>query len=208
MDWEQVWTNVAAQLNGYRDVGLEALLTEDVLRFSTLQQLAGSGLDTRQLEVEWRRPGVSDAVDLVVSGPPRTAVEFKFPREPRATNAAWTQHLGETLKDFYRLASMPADFEDRICVQLLSRRVRRYFDSVTARHGVAMATRAGEATALEPGAVKGLPATALRSLSRWLPELPSVHAVCRHVEAVGDDLVLICHQVQPLDVEPPGSPAP
>lgn len=197
MDWKRVWAKVAAQLNGYRDVGLEALLTEDVLRFSTLQQLAGSGVDTRHLEVEWRRPGVSDAVDLVVTGPARrAAVEFKFPREPRETNAAWTQHLGETLKDFYRLASMPAEFEDRICVQLLSRRVRRYFDSVTDRHGVAMASLAGERTLLDPQHVHGLPATALRSLSRWMPELPPVRAVCRQVEPVGDDLLLVCHDVE------------
>jgi hypothetical protein len=48
-----------------------------------------------------------DAVDLVVSEPELAAIEFKYPREPRETNAAWTQHLGEALKDFYRLARMP-----------------------------------------------------------------------------------------------------
>lgn len=134
--WEVVWFGVAAQLDSYRTVGLEALLTEDVLRFSPLQRLAGAGVATSRLEVEWRRAGVPDAVDLVVTSAPMSAVEFKFPREPRATNAAWTQHLGETLKDFYRLANMPADFDDRWCVQLLSRRVRRYFDGVADRHGV------------------------------------------------------------------------
>ena len=47
------------------------------------------------IESEWRHPGVPDAVDPVVTRDPRAALEFKYPREPRETNAAWTQHLGE-----------------------------------------------------------------------------------------------------------------
>jgi hypothetical protein len=84
----------AAHVDHHRDAGLEALLTEDVLRFATIQEPAAVGAAPARLESEWRRPGVPDAVDLVVTGPMAAAIEFKCPREPREANAAWTQHLG------------------------------------------------------------------------------------------------------------------
>lgn len=46
------------------------------------------------------------------------------PREPSEQNAAWTETLGEVLKDLYRLARIPAG--DRIFVYLESERLRRY----------------------------------------------------------------------------------
>jgi hypothetical protein len=109
-------------LDAYRNAGLETLPTEDVARFATIQQLAAVGVPATRMEPEWRRTGVTDAVDLVVTGPRPAAIEFKFPRELKEANAAWTQHLGEAVKDFYRLAFMPTAFLDRWCVQVLSSR--------------------------------------------------------------------------------------
>ena len=130
VDWRALWSTTATHLDRHREVGLQGLLTEVVLRFAVVQELVSVGVSPAHIATEWRRPGVPDAVDLVVSQPTWTAVEFKFPREPREANAAWTQHLGEVLKDFYRLAMMPPEFVDRWCVQLLSNRMRRYLDGV------------------------------------------------------------------------------
>lgn len=197
--WADIWIAVAAQLDRYRDAGLEQLLTEDVVRFATIEQLASAGVSPSRLEVEWRRRGVPDAVDLVVSDPHLAAVEFKFPREPRETNAAWTQHLGEALKDFYRLAHMPAEFEHRWCVQLLSTRMRRYLDGVADRHGVRLGLTAGSQTDLNPARIRALPATAHKGLARWLDDLPPIHAKCVAVHPIGSDLRLTVHSVQPAE---------
>lgn len=193
--WDEIWRATASQLNEYRDAGLENLLTEDVVRFSTVQQLAAAGTPPSQIEAEWRRVGVPDAVDLVVLDSSPAAVEFKYPREPRIMNAAWTQHLGEVLKDFYRLAHMPTDFHQRWAAQLLSRRMRLYLDGVAERHEVRLGLSPGESTLLDPVRVGALPATAHRSLTRWLPVLPVVEARCVSAHPVGDDLLLVVHAV-------------
>lgn len=197
-DWLRVWSLTAALLDSYRVAGLESLLTEDVVRFATIQQLASLGVRAFRIEPEWRRAGVTDAVDLVVTGAVPAAVEFKFPREPKETNAAWTQHLGQALKDFYRLAFMPAEFADRWCVQLLSRRMRRYLDSTAERYGVRLGATVGAATVLEPALVERLPGTARRELVRWDERLATVRAVCVAALPVGDDLLLVAHSVQPV----------
>jgi hypothetical protein len=202
IDWESIWSATAAQLDRHRGAGLEALLTEDVIRFATIQELALAGVSPSRLKAEWRRPGVPDAVDLVVTGPQAAAIEFKYPREPRETNAAWTQHLGEALKDFYRLAHMPADFTDRWCVQLLSARMRRYLDGVADRHGVRLGLDVGQTTDLESSAVRGLPSTAHKGLSRWLDDLPTVTARCVAAHRIGDGLRLVVHQVAPAETRP------
>src|SRR3954447_26190871 len=162
--WDTVWTATAVQLDQHRVAGLQSLLTEDVLRFAVVQELVGVGVPPRNIVAEWRRSGVSDAVDLVVAGPDLAAIEFKFPREPRETNAAWTQHLGEALKDFYRLATMPPEFSERLCVQLLSTRMCRYLDGVADRHHVRLGVTPGALTALDPTVVARLPGTALKAL--------------------------------------------
>jgi len=197
--WADIWVAVAAQLDHYRDAGLEQLLTEDVVRFATIEQLAAAGVAPSRLEVEWRRHSVPDAVDLVVSDLEPAAVEFKFPREPREKNAAWTQHLGEALKDFYRLAHMPPEFVHRWCVQLLSTRMRRYLDGVTDRHGVRFGLTTGSVTVLDPGRVRALSATTQKGLARWLDELPPIHARCVAVHPIGSNLRLTAHTVQPVE---------
>jgi hypothetical protein len=168
------------------------------VRFATIQELVTAGVAPADIMTEWRRSGVPDAVDLVVTKPTLAAVEFKFPREPRETNAAWTQHLGEVLKDFYRLAAMPAEVGDRWCVLLLSNRMRRYLDGVSNRHNVHVGSAAGELTRIDPDQVRGLPTTAVRILSRWMDRLPVLEARCAAVHRVGNDLRLVIHAVQPF----------
>lgn len=195
--WLQVWSETAALLGTYRDAGLESLLTEDVVRFATIQRLVALGVPVSQIEPEWRRPGVSDAVDLVVTGVCPAAVEFKFPREPKETNAAWTQHLGQALKDFYRLAFMPPEFRGRWCVQLLSRRMRRYLDSTADRFSLRLGVARAAETVLEPTVVAGLPPTARRELARWEERHAMVRASCVAAHPIGEDLLLVVHSVAP-----------
>ena len=186
---------VADDLSESWTTGLGRFVTEDVLRFATIKGLVSQGVPATHLESEWRRSGVTDAVDLVVTQNPRAAIEFKYPREPRETNAAWTQHLGELLKDFYRMAYMPFDFEERWCVQLVSRRVQRYLDGVGERHGVQIAAHAGHQTVLDATAVRGLPATATGRLTRWLDARETVLARCVGAYDVGE-LLLMVHDVE------------
>lgn len=170
-------------------------MTEDVLRFATIKALTGQGVPPGILEVEWRSPGLRDAVDLVITRDPRVAIEFKYPREPRETNAPWTQHLGEILKDFYRLAYMPTNFDQRWCVQLLSPRVQRYLAGVDEKYGVHIAQHPGEITTLRPNAVQALPATATRMLTRWRDDARPIQARCVHSLKIGPELSLLVHHV-------------
>lgn len=195
VDWNELWSATASHLGRHSTAGLSALLTEDVLRFAVVQEMVAAGVSPAIIEAEWRRPGIRDSVDLVVTGREWTAIEFKYPREPRETNAPWTQHLGEALKDFYRVATMPPEFRQRWCVQLWSRRVGRYFEGVADRNVVQLATRVGQHTILDAAIVRGLPATATRALSHWMPELPQVTAVCTVATRVSDDLTLLAHLV-------------
>ncbi|WP_205014194.1 hypothetical protein, partial [Nocardioides albidus] len=195
IDWAALWSATASHLDKHRVAGLQDLLTEDVLRFAVVQELVTSGINPAHIVTEWRRPGVPDAVDLVLTAPNLSAIEFKFPREPRETNAAWTQHLGELLKDYYRLATMPAEFTERWCVQLLSTRMQRYLSGVADRHRVTLGLRPGARTLLDPTAVAGLPGTAQKALARWKQALPSVSSTCTATQRVGPDLILVVHSV-------------
>lgn len=145
---------------------------------------------------EWSRGGIPDAVDLMVTQSTLAAIEFKFPREPCETNAAWTQHLGEVLKDFCRLAALSAEVGDLWRVRLLSRRIRRYLDGVNDRYNLRIGSVAGELTRIDPTQVAGLPTTALRMLRRWMDMLPVLEARCAAVRRVGVDLCLVVHTVQ------------
>jgi len=200
--WEKVWESTATRLDGHRVAGLQALLTEDVLRFAVVQELVEVGVAPKNIEAEWRRPMVPDAVDLVVLHPTRSAIEFKFPREPRETNAAWTQHLGEVIKDLYRLAHMPTDFANRWCVQLLSNRMLRYLDGVSDRRGVRIGLRPGDVTILEPDLSLHLPPTAAKAIARWQNDGLWVRAQCRVVHDIGNELRLVAHTVEPASAGP------
>lgn len=203
VDWPLIWQQSARRLRRHAEQGLSDLLTEDVLRFEAVQELVATGSSPGSIVSEWRRPPVRDAVDLVVTAPDLVAIEFKYPREPRETNAAWTQHLGESLKDFYRLACMPADVAQRWCVQLWSRRAQSYFDGVSNRSGLALGTAPGLRTYLDAAIVRSLPATATGQLQRWLPDLPPVSALCVCAERVSPDLLLLAHKVEPVGTTQP-----
>lgn len=199
VNWDAVWTSVARELSEGWTRGLDRFITEDVLRFATVKAIGDQGVSPAHIQTEWRRHGVRDAVDLALLNEPRSAVEFKYPREPRETNAAWTQHAGETIKDFYRLAYLPSDFADRWAVQLVTPRFDRYITNFQEKYGIRLAMHPGHITALEPVAVRSLPATAARLLERWIDEPHTVRATCVAEYAVAD-LRLLVHQVEAVGI--------
>jgi hypothetical protein len=201
--WEPVWERVAAELDEHCVAGLERLLTEDVVRFTTVRALLTAGVAAPDIRVEWRPPELrGGAVDLVVGSPVASAVEFKYPREPNETNAAWTMHLGEVIKDFYRLAALPAHVGDRLCVQVVSTRLRRYLDNSADRHRLTIGAHGGEMTAFTPDAIHGLPETARRVLGGWADVTWSVRATCTTVLPIGPNLRLLVHRVDMRDAVP------
>jgi hypothetical protein len=201
--WEQVWEHVAAELDEHCVAGLERLLTEDVVRFATVRALLAAGVSASEIRAEWRPPELhGGAVDLVVGDPVTAAVEFKYPREPSETNAAWTMHLGEVIKDFYRLAALPPDVDDRLCVQVVSTRLRRYLDNSADRHRLTIGAHGGETTAFTPEAIRGLPETARRVLGTWADVTWPVRATCTTVLPIGPNLRLFVHRVDMREAAP------
>lgn len=200
LDWRAVWSRTADDLGESWSNGLGRLITEDVLRFSTIKALVSQGVPARDIEAEWRREGVKDAVDLVLLGEHAVAIEFKYPREPRETNAAWTMHLGELLKDVYRLAYMPPVFRQRLSVQLITPRMQRYLAGVVDRHSIEIGLSLGQRTVLS-AATSGLPPTATRLLGRWVNDGAPVVARCVF-ELPVHELTLLVHEVDPNGATP------
>lgn len=199
VSWHDVWERVADDLGGWGARGMGHLLTEDVLRFATIRHLIDLGAPAGSLQIEWRRPGSRDAVDLALGAPERGAVEFKFPREPRPENAAWTTHLGELLKDYYRLASMPEEFEERWIVQLLPQGFRDYLRRFEGRHEQLRLPEAeGAETVLDPVLLTSLPLSVSVLMDRWADQDLTVRARCVESRPVGDELLLLVHAVEPI----------
>lgn len=195
--WSQVRSTVAGELRSHRGAGLDRLLTEDVVRFSTVRALVAAGVQPSRLVPEWRaRANGRTAVDLVVDDPPTVAIEFKYPREPVETNAAWTPHLGEMLKDLYRLAALPSPARKRWAVQVVSARLRRYLDRRADEYGVQVVADPGRRIEVSAEQVIALPATARTSVEPLIAAVPTLRALCVERHDLGADLTL-----NVLDVE-------
>jgi hypothetical protein len=201
MDWDAVWWAVRDELDEHRVAGLERLLTEDVLRFATVKALVAGGVSPEHLRAEWR-PARGQSIDLAVGDPVKTAIEFKYPREPTEVNAAWTQHLGELMKDYFRLAALPETVETRWCVQLRSARLRRYLDGVAENHGVRLVVPAGDTATLSAQSIAGVPATARNLIGAWASLPGIVRARCVNVLDVGAGLQLVTHEVAAAETSP------
>lgn len=206
LNWPAVFTAVADELRRYHDAGLHRLLTEDVVRFATVRALVDAGVPAADLRVEWAAPVLKGGhVDLVVGDPTTTAVEFKFPREPVEKNAAWTQALGEVMKDYYRVAVLPAAVDTRLTVLVSTARLRRYLSGVADRHGVDVL---GAQVRLVPERVLALPPTALRILGDWARTV-TVTAHALPVAKVDDDVWLQPYRVAPgVHLTPPAPAGP
>jgi hypothetical protein len=191
-EWKGIWSKVAEELGRYRADGLSHLVTEDVLRFATIQALARSNVDPASLRIEYPHPVIRGGkIDLAIGFPPGDVIEFKYPREPNEKNAAWTMVLGEVLKDFYRLAVIKGQVRRQV-VLVATARLRRFLESSAQRHRLILSP---ERVELVPEVIAALPATAIRILS---------DLQAHHVKAAGttyiidDNLRLISYLVSPI----------
>lgn len=172
--WSDVWDDLAATLHDYRQQRLGHLLTEDVARFATIRALVARGVDPARLRVEWAHPALRGGkLDLAVDAGPDGAhaiIELKYPREPVATNAAWTMTYGEILKDFYRVAAIPG-VEARWCVLVCTDRLAQYLRGAGLNYAVDVFA---DEFQLDADAAHGLPKTSRDVLGGWTDATASV----------------------------------
>lgn len=194
-----IWQAVASELRVHRSRGLGALLTEDTVRFAAIRAIVEAGGAAADLRVEAAHPSVKGArIDLTAGGnPPTVVIEFKYPREPREKNAAWTMVRGEVLKDFYRLAAYPGDV-DRLFVYAESSRLRRYMTRATTKDGLDIHS---PTVTILPSQAARLPSTALQIIGT---ELSASHVTAHRLAEVGvdDDLKLLVFRVDGLERPP------
>src|SRR5665647_590061 len=196
MEWPDIWMAVAERLAEHRAQGRAHLLTEDTLRFTTALVLQEHGVPPDRLGVEVPSTAIPGGkLDLVIDPPAGTVIEFKFPRDSRSGISPDTMTIGELLRDFIRVASVPAD--DRWVVQMLNDRLGRYVDAACGRYGLGWAGKQGADLRLDADRLAALPTTATRAIG---PEVRAVTGRCVVATAVGEGLSLYAYQVGPAAV--------
>ena len=183
--WVEIWHGPASAIDIHAKAGRAHPLTEDVLRFALIAGLEAHGVAPAALRVEVIEPLVDGKLDLAIGEPIEAAFELKFPRGSRTGISPDTMTLGELVKDFYRLARLPAPH--RFAVQLINHRLRRYLER---RTDIAWTFVEGGRLVLPAGLASALPLTARRSLPTWAAEL-SVHACCRTALPRGDHTLAV-----------------
>lgn len=189
--WPAVWHDVARQLRVHRQAGRGHLLTEDTVRLAAVFALESVGVAPKDIRVEVFDPALRGGkVDLVVQSPDeRTVIELKYPRGSQSGISPDTMTLGELLRDFLRVALVPAN--DRWVVIVLEPELRRYL--VRRGPGLWVDAPDGELL-LERTTLESLPKTARDAIGplAWL--LP-VRATCVVATSVDVDLALFAYQV-------------
>ncbi len=170
--WDQLWHALAGAIAVHASAGRSHVLTEDTLRFALILGLEERGVSLADLRVEVIEPLVDGKLDLVVGDPIQAAFELKFPRDSRTGISPDTMTYGELLKDFYRLARLPAP--NRWAVQLINDRLRRFLER---RTDTAWTFVPGQTVHLPVGLPASLPPTARRCLPAWAATM-SVDATC------------------------------
>lgn len=195
VDWTQVWGSVAADLRDHLAAGRGHLLTEDVVRMSTVVAMQDRGVDAARLAVEVPAGELGGGkLDLVVDGVTGTVIELKFPRGSRTGISPDTMTLGELIRDFLRVAVVPA--RQRWVVQVINERLQRYLTNLAIRHEVRWPAAAGETLILERAVLAGLPRTSLNAIGST-PWLLPVTAQCVLVEPAGTGLQLFAYRIEP-----------
>jgi hypothetical protein len=193
IDWAAVWPDVAGRIAVHRGAGRGHLLTEDTVRLETVLSLSDHGVSSDRLAAEVLVPVLAGGkLDLVVDPPDGTVIELKYPRDSRTGFSPDTMTFGELLRDFLRVAAVPA--QDRWVVQVVNRRLVRYLDGVCHRHGLHWPVRPGDVLELRPDVVATLPGTAVRAIGA-ATAAGTVTARCALTRQVDDELTLYAHQV-------------
>lgn len=193
--WSDVWLTVAERLAEHRAQGRADLMTEDTLRFTTALVLEEHGVSPGRLKVEVSSAALGGGkLDLVVDPPQGTVIELKFPRDSSSGISPDTMTLGELLRDFIRVASVPAD--ERWVVQLLNDRLGRYIGAACGRYGLSWASTRGAELRLRADRLAALPATATRAIG----PIRAVTGRCVVATAVDEGLSLYAYLVEPSSV--------
>lgn len=178
VDWDAVWRAVAAEMGQHSARGRGHLVTEDTLRFTTIQELQLQGISPDRLRIEYRVSEPPASLDLVIDDPPSVVIEFKFPRD--ATGMADTMTVGELLNDFIRLSQLTC--EEAWAAHLVGPRLARH---LRRRSDVRWAQAPGETLTVTDDTVAALPQTARRMLFAWRAR-GSVMATCDEAQPAGD----------------------
>ncbi|MBN1096447.1 hypothetical protein JKP76_10660 [Blastococcus sp. TML/C7B] len=196
IDWPGIWAAVAARVAAHRAAGRGHLLTEDTVRLETVLVLEQFGVAPGRLAAEVLAPELAGGkLDLVVDPPGGVAVELKYPRDSRTGFSPDTMTFGELLRDFLRVAAVPAD--DRWVVQLLNDRLARYVINACLRHGLAWPEAVGGTMTLPASALAGLPVTAVRAIGAAAVS-GTVSATCAVIEPAGEGLLLYAFRIDQL----------
>jgi hypothetical protein len=164
LDYADVWQAVAGRMDGLFRSGFGHLSTEDLLRWQTVEELTERGVVPAELSFEVDIVDHQGRLDLVVGRDDGTAVEFKFPRDRRASAAAAdTMTLGELLRDVYRLASI-SGYGQRWAVMLLNYRLCQH---LARRTDCRWTFESGSWIEFGPEGFALLPRTASGSLDAW-----------------------------------------
>ena len=191
-DWTAVWHDVADTMREHRVAGRRHLLTEDSLRMATVLALERSGVSTNDLAIEVADPLlIGGKLDLVI-GPAeaRTVIEIKYPRGSRTGVSPDTMTHGELLRDFLRVALVPA--WDRWVVIALGQDLRRY---LTRRGPALWSDAVGKPFVLERAALELLPKTALDGIGPLAYRLP-VRAMCAASIPIDVDLGFFAFRIE------------
>lgn len=190
--WEEVWTDVAARLATQRNLGRTHLLTEDVLRFQTVEALHAVDVAANELAIEVPDPDLGRGkLDLVHdSARGRAVVELKYPRGARSGPSPDPMTMGEVLRDFLRVASVRA--AERWVVLVLEAKFQAY---LTRRPGLTWPTHVNEELLLERDLLSAMSSTTRSAIGTRAWRLP-VRATCAVAAPVGERLALHAFSVQ------------
>lgn len=154
------------------------------------------GVSAGRLAAEYQAPALAGGkLDLILDPPGGVIIELKYPRDSRTGFSPDTMTLGELVRDFLRVAVVPA--QQRWVVQVLNPRLRRYLTRLAQRHQLDWALSEGNPVVLHPDVLTGLPGTAIAAIGRAArPE--AVTARCAVVAHIDGDLTLYGYLVDAL----------
>lgn len=193
LPWPDIWREVACRLGDHFAAGRGHLLTEDVVRMGTVLALASADVRPGRVVVEHPAPELAGGkLDLVIDPPGGVIVELKYPRDSRTGFSPDTMTLGELVRDFLRVAAVPA--QQRWVVQVLNPRLVRYLTGLAVRHQLHWGLTEGDPFELHPHVLGRLPKTATTAMGRaMLPD--TVTAYCSVAAPIGDALTLYAYSV-------------
>lgn len=195
IDWPAVWRDVARRIAAHRDAGRGHLLTEDTVRLETVLALEASGVPGSRVAAEVFAPELTGGkLDLLVDPPGGAVIELKYPRGSRTGISPDTMTFGELVRDFLRVAVVPA--QSRWVVQVIEDRLGRYITGICDRHGLTWTTVPGERLVLPAEALAALPGTAVRAIGA-AAAAGAVTATCVVATPAGDGLTLLGYVVDP-----------